>query len=153
MVMTVTTHYDEQLAPLLDEPAVAAQIVSPHYVGSALWKLKRMTSSSTSERGLKHTNLLALTADRVVIFPVRLARKSGITLETAILDWPSAEVAASGVRRCHLGSPTGGGGGKYDGDYVLLELARDGDQLSVELPREGSQTMLRALSASLTGKW
>jgi hypothetical protein len=148
----MTTHYDDHLAAVLDEPATAAQIVFPHYVGSALSWLKRKASSSPAERGLKHTNLLAVTAERVLIFPVCLTRAGGMTLEAALLDWERRDVVASGVRRCHLGSWTGAGDGRHR-DYVLLDLAREAELVRVELPRQGSQTMVRALGATLTGTW
>jgi hypothetical protein len=149
----MTTDYDEQLAAVLDEPAEAAQTIYPRHAGSALWGLRRLLRGGSVERGFKTSNLLTVTAGRVLIYPQQFTRGSGLTLQPAILDWPRGDVEASGERRCHLFR---GDANRMEGqgsDYVLVSLRRAAESVQFEVHRKGHQKMIRALGVRLTGKW
>jgi hypothetical protein len=149
----MATDYDEYLTAVLDEPAEAAQVIFPRHVGSMFWGLRRLLRRGSIEGGFKTSNLLTVTAGRVLIFPQRLARGTGLTLEPAILDWPRADVQASGHRRSHTFT---GDSDRMEGqgqDYVLVNLRRADETIEFEVQRKGHQKIIRALGMKLTGKW
>jgi hypothetical protein len=149
----MATDYDEHLAAVLDEPAEAAQVVFPRHAGSMLWGLRRRLRAGNIERRFRTSNLLTVTADRVLIFPQHLARGTGLTLEPAILDWPRADARASGDRRCHTFT---GDSDRMEGqghDYVLVNLRCAAETVQFEVQRKGHQKIIRALGVKLTGTW
>jgi len=143
----MTTDYDEYLKAVLDEPAEAAQTIYPRR--SMFRGLRRLVGGGIEGR-FKTSNLLTVTADRVLIFPQQLARGTGLTLQPAVLDWPRADVRAAGVRRCHLGTDNLPGQGS---DYVLVDLRRASETVQFEVHRKGHQKIIHALGVKLTGKW
>src|SRR4051794_35382756 len=147
------TDYDPYLAAVLDEPAEAAQTIYPRNVGSMFSFLRRRAQGGTIERNLKRSNLLAVTADRVLIYPQHLARGTGLTLEPAILDWDRTAVEASGDRRCHLFRGDGNTMEGQGSDYVLATLECAGETVRFEIHRKGHQKIARALRMQLTGAW
>ena len=148
----MATDYDTYLAPLIDEPAEAAQVVFPRHPGSVVWGVRRLVRGGL-ERKLRTSNLLTVTASRVLIFPQHFAHGTGMTLEPAILDWPRAELQASGERKCHTFT---GDSDRMEGegsDYVLVSLRNAADTVEFELHRKGHQKLVRALGIKLGGKW
>jgi hypothetical protein len=149
----MATDFDEYLAAVLDEPAEAAQTVFPRHAGSMIWGVRRMIRGNSIERGFKTSNLLAVTAGRVLIFPQHLARGTGLKLEPAILDWRRTDVQATGEKRCHTftGDSTPMEG--QNSDYVLVSLQRGAETVQLEVHRKGHQKIIRALDTKLTGAW
>jgi hypothetical protein len=147
------TDYDEHLAAVLDEPAEAAQVIFPRHAGSTFWGLRRLLRRGSPERRFRTSNLLTVTAGRVLIFPQHLARGTGLTLEPAILDWARADVQASGDRRCHTFTGDSNTMEGQGADYVLVNLQRAAETVQFEVQRKGHQKIIRALGVKLTGTW
>lgn len=153
MMARMATDFDAYLAAVLDEPAEVAQTVFARHPGSLIRGLRRRFGADPIARGLRATNLLTVTAERVLLFPQHLAYGSGLTLEPALLDWPRSAVAATGARRCHTWTGDANAMEGQGSDYVLLDLRHGRERVQLELPSKGHQKLVRALGLRLTGTW